>query len=231
MKSIILFIYFAIASSFWRWAVIDPTTIGQANMVLTILIFCHSLFSRNQIKINNNYFSKYIDIFCFLPLLSFIGAYLIYDQNPIDSWRIWNKTCPIWLIAYSLIKFKYTKRDVYKAIMYYTIVCGVISILVTYNESIALMFASMDDNGNFEIRNGQIRYRIPGSSLVVFSYIFCLYRIIRRDISKLEVCTFLMSIVSIYAMQTRQILIAIALITAFICMNDKVGRKYGIAIL
>lgn len=231
MKSFFLFIYFAIASSIWRWSLVDATAIGQLNMVLTIVIFCHSLYSRSQIKIDNNYFSKYIDIFCFLPLLSFIGAYFVYDQTPIDSWRIWNKTCPIWLISYSLIKFQFTKRDIYKAIMYYTIVCGVLSILVTYNENMALMFASMDDNGNFEIRNGQIRYRIPGSSLVVFSYIFCLYRIIRRDISKLEIFTFLMSVMAIYAMQTRQILIAVALITAFICMNDKAGRKFGIAIL
>lgn len=231
MKAFVLFLYFAVASSFWRCSLIDATAIGQLNMVLTILIFCHSLYSRSQIKINTNYFVKYIDIFCFLPLLSFIGSYLIYEQTPIDSWRIWNKTCPIWLIAYSLIKFEYSKNDVYKAIMYYTIVCGVLSILITYNDNIALMFANVDDKGNYEIRNGQIRFRIPGSSLVIFSYIFCLYRMIRREISKMEIFTFLMSVFSIYAMQTRQILIAVALITAFICMNDKAGRKIGISVL
>ena len=230
MKSFFLFLYFAIASSVWRCSLIDATMIGQVNMILAIIIFVHALYSRSSISIDNNKYSKYIDIFCFLPILSFIGAYLIYDQSPFDSWRVWNKTCPIWLIVYSLIKFKYSKSDIYKAIMFYTIICGILSILITYNDNIAMLFASVDDNGNFEIRNGQIRFRIPGSSLVVFSYIFCLYRIIRHEITKLEVVVFVLSIFSIYAMQTRQILIAVALITAYICMSDKAGRKIGISV-
>ncbi len=231
MKTYFLFFYFLISSSFWGLKFIDSTIIGQINTVIFFILFFYSLYKRSKIQINNNYFSKYLDFFCFFPLLSFIGAFIFFSQSPLDTIRVWVKTCPIWMLPYSLIAFRYTKEEIYKAILLYVIGFGVISLLTNFNDGFALMFADINDDGTFEMRNGQIRMRIPGDSFIVFSYIYTLFRLINKKSTKFEYIAFIMSIISLYNMQTRQILLAVAIMTIYICLKDKRTRRYGFLVL
>ena len=136
------------------------------------------------------------------------------------------------MLPYTLILLRYTKKEIYTSVMMFTLAYGLICLATIYNNNIALIFARIyNDSGEFEIRNGIIRVTLPGDSFVVFSYIYTLYKLLLGKITKFEVLVFAMSIVAIWVMQTRQIFVAIGLISIYICLKDKRGRKLGFIIL
>lgn len=139
--------------------------------LVILLFFIHStLKGYFSAELSNK---KYVLAMALLPLGSIISAQILHSQGYIDTLVV-HRMHLGWLIYFVLAKYKYTSKDVFKALFIFSIIYSIINLTqqLTFPQApfgvrtIGSQFSSNLLDGGIEKRFGMLRFGIEGSEFV-----------------------------------------------------------------
>ena len=116
---------------------------------------------------------KYILAMVLLPLGSIISAQILHSQSYIDTLVV-HRMHLGWLIYFLMAKYKYTSKDIFKALFLFSVIYSIINLTQQLSfphapfgvRTIGSQFSSNLLDGGIEKRFGMLRFGIEGSEFV-----------------------------------------------------------------
>ena len=183
-KRSILFFILLCMTNFYSCIYFDLKIYQHIHLVI-LLFFIHTTlkcyFSAELLH------KKYILAMVLLPLGSIISAQILHNQSCTDTLVV-HRMHLGWLIYFLMAKFKYTSKDIFKALFVFSVIYSIINLTQQWTfplapfgvRTIGSHFSSNLLDGEIEKRFGMLRFGIEGSEFVVLT-LFLLIRNRRKN--------------------------------------------------
>ena len=185
-----------------------------------------SLYLFISIKKNYNRCHFYIPVLAltFIPFLSIINSYSVYNQSVKDGITA---TLPsfIWLLYFVLHHMHVNERTILRAFLYISLFIVFIQIVQQITYPNLLFGAATDESerlfqgGEYaEMRNGLWRFRMHQNGYYTVPILFLAWLWIKRKMDLSALFLFILMFVSIYLTLTRQVIFS-AIVTLFVSVH------------
>lgn len=206
----------------------NPTYGGWINNLLSLgLLFYWIFFIKSSQQMN---FKKEIYLMMFLPFLSIINSWYIYNQSPTSSaWVLINQFT--WIIYFILHKYKISEVTILKIFFIVATITVFIQIVqqFTYPNAIfgVMTPAQMIDQGTTEIaesRNGIWRFRMHNNAYFTAPILFASLVWLQKKNNRHLLTFILLLLVSVYLTLTRQVIVSCILTIMFFYFSNKKNK-------
>lgn len=168
-----------------------------------ILIF---LFLNSGFK-NKYPLSKMVKGFIIIPFISIIPAYVLHNQSFSDSF-VTTFLYVTYVFFFLLTYFDIDDKKLIKFCLFLGIMYCIIVIVQQFTYP-KFWFGNNDESErNISTRNGMLRFGIWGSEFVILLFFYCYEKCLTNKKILYPIIGFLLALVGIYLMSTRQILAA-----------------------
>lgn len=214
----------------------NPTYGGWVNNLLSLGLFFYWFFFIKSSQHMN--FKNEVYLMMFLPFLSIINSWDIYNQSPISSaWGLIGQST--WIIYFILHKYKISESAVLKIFFIVAFTIAFIQIIQQFTyPNVAFGIYSQEqmiEQGVYELaesRNGIWRFRMHNNAYFTTPILFAFLTWLQKKYNNRLFIYVIILLASVYLTLTRQVIASCLLtIVIFYCFNNKITIKAIITIL
>lgn len=214
------------AFSYINW---NPVYGGWINNLLSLGLFFYWLFYiRSSPQMN---FSKEVYLLMFLPFLSVINSWGIYNQSPTSGvWVLIGHFT--WVIYFILHKYKISESALLKVFFIISLLIVAIQIVqqFTYPKALfgVMTTETMLENGAneaAEMRNGLWRFRMHNNAYFTVPILFASWLWLQKKFSIRLLIWIILLCVSVYLTLTRQVMLSCIITLIYSFFLSKKGKS------
>ena len=159
-----LYAIIAFSINLWNFAYLDLKIYQLVHLVIFIFILFYTYKSYKTNIINQN--NILVLLMCALPIFSIISCKILHNQSIVTSIIVWRMHIG-WLIYYVLWYKNIKIKDIYKVILFISIIYTAITLLQQFTYPIAPFGARTFGSGYDEKFNGEVESRMGFYRFVV----------------------------------------------------------------
>lgn len=218
-STLLLFLFFIYENSFYGCNLINSTLQGHSRYVISLILLLYCVISVKYIQYIPKGIKQCFWAIVLIPIISMVNCFYIQNQPFELSIMTWLGHNAHFLFLFVLFFYKIKINEIVVAIRMFAIIYSILSIVQVINPSFQILFATFNEDGSLFMRNGIVRIVMPGSSFVLFAYIESLYRFFENR-KKIYLFLIVFFLVSIYLRQTRQLFLAIFIVSTIMTIHS-----------